>query len=74
MLLVNRLVKAICVPVSPTLFAFAGTLDLHYRCAPTLTATPTLNPAKFILHYDFCRENASLSFQTVSVRGGYGAP
>ena len=62
-------------PVSPTLYAFAGTSDLHYYLASTtLLVTPMLNPAKFILHYDFCRENASLSFQTVSVHGGYRAP
>ena len=44
----HRRFKAVLVPVSTFRFAFAGTSDLHYRCAPTLTATPMLNPAKFI--------------------------
>ena len=47
--LINIRSKGGCVPVSPILFAFAGTLDLHYyRASAMLVVMPTLTPAKFI--------------------------
>ena len=46
--LINIRSKGGCVPVSPILFAFAGTLDLHHHQASTAWITPTLIPAKFI--------------------------
>ena len=74
MLLVNRLVKAICVPVSPTLYAFAGTSDLHYYFASTTYfITPMLIPAKFISEIGVLPLGTPPCFRLI-VHGGYGAP